>query len=149
MNRPNPTRRTLSTRSPNNEQRLSIESRQTVAVNTTAASNPPLADLQKAIDVLTRFYLADTSIVQPCAPGDLFLQYDLAIGSHRKPVFRIKDRRVLHDALTTEGAPTALENFEVTLLELMRPLKNRVSSMVNQVLRSTEEERTGIRYLDT
>lgn len=120
------------TRMPTHEQRLSTEAE--IAAAKAPSGAPSLRDLKNALDVIVQFQLNDTSSVQPCNKGDLFFQYDLSIGTHERPVFRIRDRRTLHDALTKQGAPSALEAFELVMLELMRPLKTRVSVMVNDVL---------------
>ncbi len=125
-----------TTRMPTHEQRLSTEAEIVVAKAPKGA--PSLRDLKNALDVIVQFQLNDTSSVQPCNEGDLFFQYDLSIGTNNRPAFRIRDRRTLHDALTKQGAPSALEAFELVLLELMRPLKTRISGMVNEVLSDNE-----------
>lgn len=94
---------------------------------------PGAWEIQRAIDVLVAAQVADTSIAQGGEEGDIFLCYDITIGTKGRKPFRIRDRRTLHAALTKQGVPSAAQAVELALTQLTQPLSGAAMVWINDM----------------
>ena len=103
------------------------------------AERPSARDIQKAIDVLVACQVARTSIASVGQPGDVFLVYDLTLMTPGRPPFRISDRRTLHSLLTKENITSAGEAFDVSLIDIQRPMKSTLLNWINSATAAAKE----------
>jgi hypothetical protein len=95
---------------------------------------PSVTDLQRALDVIVALQADNASNLEATSPGDIFLYYDIKLVTRGEPVYHHRGRKEIKDILTVAGISGATEVFDMTLLDLIRPLKTRAMGWINRFL---------------
>ncbi len=100
---------------------------------------PTAAEIRTALDALVSLLATKAAGEIPVSAGDIFVCYDIKLATADYPVFSMNGQIQMKEVLTETGVASAPEVVDMQLLDLMRPLKNKAMSWINDKLQEVQD----------